>query len=51
MDQNLLQFILDFKIQCPNTEVRLVAHSLGARVVLSALDSLYNNQKWNNENV
>ena len=45
----LAQFILDFKIQCPNTEVRLVAHSLGARVVLSTLDSLYNNQKWNNE--
>ena len=30
----LAQFILDFKIQCPNTEVRIVAHSLGARVVL-----------------
>ena len=45
----LAQFILDFKIQCPDTEVRLVAHSLGARVVLSTLDSLYNNQKWNNE--
>jgi hypothetical protein len=43
----LAQFILDFKIQCPNTEVRLVSHSLGARVVLSTLDSLYNNQKWN----
>ena len=45
----LANFTLDFKIQCPNTEVRLVAHSLGARVVLSALDSLYNNEKWNNE--
>ena len=45
----LAQFILDFKIQCPNTEVRMVAHSLGARVVLSTLDSLYNNQQWNNE--
>jgi hypothetical protein len=45
----LAQFILDFKIHCPNTEVRLVSHSLGARVVLSTLDSLYNNQKWNNE--
>ena len=45
----LAQFILDFKIQCPDTEVRLVSHSLGARVVLSTLDSLYNNQKWNNE--
>ena len=45
----LAKFILDFKIKCPNTEVRLVAHSLGARVVLSALDSLYNNQKWNSE--
>ena len=45
----LAKFILDFKIKCPNTEVRLVAHSLDARVVLSALDSLYNNQKWNSE--
>ena len=45
----LAQFILDFKINALITEVRLVAHSLGARVVLSALDSLYNNQKWNNE--
>ena len=27
----------------------MVAHSLGVRVVLSTLDSLYNNQQWNNE--
>jgi Alpha/beta hydrolase of unknown function (DUF900) len=45
----LAKFILDFKIKCPNTDVRLVAHSLGSRVVLSALDNLYNNQKWNKE--
>ena len=43
----LAQFVLDFKIQCPDTEVRLVAHSLGARVALSSLDSLNENQIWN----
>lgn len=29
-------------------KIRLISHSLGARVVLSALDSLNKNQTWNN---
>jgi hypothetical protein len=46
----LAQFIVDFKERCPQTIVRIIAHSLGARVVLSSLDSLNNNQVWNNNN-
>jgi hypothetical protein len=46
----LAQFIADLKERCPQTAVRLIAHSLGARVVLSSLESLNNNQGWNNNN-
>lgn len=46
----LAQFILDLKESCPQTEIRLIAHSLGAMVVLSSLDSLHNNQIWNDNN-
>lgn len=41
-------FIKDYKLQCPTTEIRLVAHSLGARVVLESINYLDNNQDWNN---
>jgi hypothetical protein len=46
----LAQFILDFKKDCPETDVRLISHSLGSRIVLSSLDTLNKNQEWNNEN-
>jgi hypothetical protein len=48
----LAQFILDFMNKCADqgSKVRLIAHSLGARVVLSALESLNNNQQWNSKN-
>jgi Alpha/beta hydrolase of unknown function (DUF900) len=46
----LAHFISDLKDNCPNTDIRLIAHSLGARVVLSSLDSLNKNQEWNNKN-
>jgi hypothetical protein len=46
----LAQFISDYKNKCPTTEIRLIAHSMGARVVLSALESLYKNQVWNDKN-
>ena len=46
----LAQFILDFKKDCPETDVRLLAHSLGSRIVLSGLDVLNKNQEWNNKN-
>jgi hypothetical protein len=42
----LAQFILDFKNKCKNTDVRLLSHSLGARVIRSALVSLDNNLQW-----
>jgi pimeloyl-ACP methyl ester carboxylesterase len=47
---NLADLISSIKNECPGTDIRLVAHSLGARVVLSSLDSLHENQTWNNNN-
>src|SRR5215204_4265316 len=46
----LASFISDFKLHCPDSKVRLVAHSLGARVVLSALGVLNNDEPWNDRN-
>jgi hypothetical protein len=40
---NLAKFIGDFKDRCPNDDLRIIAHSLGSRVALSAIQSLYNN--------
>lgn len=42
----LANWILTFKENCPNDNVRIIAHSLGSRVVLSALNSLENNTRW-----
>jgi hypothetical protein len=44
--QKLAQFVLDYKMACEHANIRLVGHSLGARVVLNALDSLYDNEIW-----
>lgn len=44
---NLISYI---KNECPDTDIRLLAHSMGARVVLSSLDSLHKNQTWNDNN-
>jgi hypothetical protein len=41
----LAQFITDFKEDCPTTDVRIIAHSLGSRVVFSALQSLQDNRQ------
>jgi Alpha/beta hydrolase of unknown function (DUF900) len=46
----LAQFTVDLKERCPQTTIIIIAHSLGARVVLSSLDSLHNNQVWNSNN-
>lgn len=43
----LAQFIIDFKNKCRDSDVRLIAHSLGAVVVNSTLVSLAKNQAWN----
>ena len=46
----LANLIFSIKNECPSTDIRLVAHSLGARAVLSSLESLHQNQTWNNNN-
>jgi hypothetical protein len=51
--QKLAQFILDYKETCKyeqnkDVNVRLLGHSLGSRVILSALQSLHENPVWNN---
>jgi len=43
----LAQFVLDLQENCPQTKIRFIAHSLGARVVLSSLHALNNNVIWN----
>jgi hypothetical protein len=51
----LAHFIFNYLDMCKHqhnkdVNVRLIAHSLGARVVLSTLDSIDRNQTWNNNN-
>jgi pimeloyl-ACP methyl ester carboxylesterase len=46
----LAKLISDVKNECPGTDIRLLAHSLGARVVLNSLESLHKNQTWNGNN-
>ena len=45
----IAKFISDFKNKYPNVNIRIIAHSLGAKVVENALITLNNdnNQKWN----
>jgi Alpha/beta hydrolase of unknown function (DUF900) len=43
----LAHFIFDYKSTCQDTDVRIIAHSLGAKVVLNALQDLTGNQGWN----
>ncbi|WP_435195583.1 DUF726 domain-containing protein [Natronomonas sp. EA1] len=43
----LAQFFLDYKYYCGGT-VRFVGHSLGARVIFSALETLDNSSYWDN---
>jgi hypothetical protein len=41
----LADLIVDYKGTCPSDEVRLISHSLGARVILSALQSLHDESR------
>ena len=43
----LAKFILDYKKECPNDNLRIIAHSLGSRVILSAMQSLHDNEIMN----
>jgi hypothetical protein len=45
----LAQYIVDFNNKCPNTKIHLIAHSLGAAVVDSALVILDKNSNWNSK--
>jgi Alpha/beta hydrolase of unknown function (DUF900) len=44
----LAHFLFDYKDRCPDTDIRIIAHSLGARVVLNALQNLTDRQMWDN---
>jgi Alpha/beta hydrolase of unknown function (DUF900) len=44
----LAQFIFDLKNKCKDTDIRLIAHSLGAAVVNSTLITISNNRTLNN---
>ena len=44
----LAKFLSDFKTTFPNPNIRIIAHSLGAKVVECALINLNNNQIWKN---
>jgi len=43
----LAQFLMQFKNKCPSTHIHLIAHSLGASVIDSALVILDINTSWN----
>ncbi len=45
----LAQYIVDFNNKCPTTKIHVIAHSLGATVVDSALVILDKNSNWNNK--
>ena len=47
----LEQYIVDLKNKCPDTKVRVVAHSLGAAIVDRALVILGKNPKWNDSKI
>jgi hypothetical protein len=44
----LAKFILDYKKECPDDKVRIIAHSLGSRVILSAMQTLDDNELSSN---
>ena len=43
--RNLGKFIEDFKVNSPNTKIRLIGHSLGTQVILSTLEYLAKKNK------
>ena len=46
----LAKFVLNFKDKCPDDKLRIIAHSLGSRVVLSALQWIYDSNEVTNSN-
>ena len=47
--KNLANFITNYKNDCPNSEVRILAHSIGSRVVVEAIKNLDENLQWNQQ--
>ena len=45
--RNLAKFVIDFKRRSPNTNIRLIGHSLGAHVIQSTVKNLAKNAKNN----
>ena len=45
--KKLAQFISDFKDKCSETDLRIIAHSLGSRVTFSAINSLFDDPSLN----
>jgi len=46
--KHLAQFILDFKKKNPRTKIRLMGHSLGSQVILSAISALFSKKNTKN---
>jgi hypothetical protein len=49
----LAHFIIDYLEKCKKedkSDIRLISHSLGARVLLSSLENLHKNDTWNSYN-
>ncbi len=44
------KFISDYKTECPEDKIRIIAHSLGSRVTLSALQWIHDNINEQNDN-
>jgi len=47
--KNLASFITNYKNDCPNSEVRILAHSLGSRVAVETIRNLDENLQWNQQ--
>jgi hypothetical protein len=47
--QLLAQLTLDFKEACEGDNVRIIAHSLGAKLTLAALQSIHADPEWTND--
>ena len=44
------KFISDYKTECPEDKIRIIAHSLGSRVTLLALQWIHDNTNEQNDN-
>lgn len=45
---SLAKFLIDYKNRCEETSLRIIAHSVGSRVVDSVLSKLGSDETWNN---